>query len=112
MLDPREITEPGFYWYIPSTGAAPAVIEVVGQQSEQLSARFIGREGDHLLSDVAGTFVGPLRAPSATFPGMTKAESRKVRAELERALKILEERMKPPRQPPHLMLVRGGRQSV
>jgi hypothetical protein len=63
MLTPNDMTEAGFYWYLDAIGSAPEVVEVAG--ANVLMVRFAGREEEDALSELAGTFVGPLRPPGA-----------------------------------------------
>lgn len=81
MLAPNDMTESGFYWYLDAIGSAPEVVEVVG--ANVLMVRFAGREEEDALSELAGTFVGPLRPPGA-HQALSEVEHKAVQAALSR----------------------------
>jgi hypothetical protein len=81
MLNPSEITDPGFYWYLDAIGAPAQVVEVVGEPGDVLMVRFAGREDEDAVEDLSGTFVGPLRAPGS-HQSLSEAEQKAVKTEL------------------------------
>ena len=81
MLTPNDMTEAGFYWYLDAIGSAPQVVQVVGD--DVLRVRFAGREDEDAISDLAGTFVGPLRPPGAQ-QALSDVEHKAVQAALSR----------------------------
>lgn len=83
MLNPSEITDPGFYWNLDAIGAPAQVVEVVGEPGDVLMVRFAGREDEDALEDLAGTFVGPLRAPGS-HQSLSEAEQKAVKSDLRR----------------------------
>jgi hypothetical protein len=64
MLNPQDITDAGFYWYLDAIDAPALLVEVVRHTDDMLVARFTGRDDEDALPDLSGTFIGPLRAPS------------------------------------------------
>ena len=79
MLNPNDLTDTGFYWYLDAIGSAPQVVEIVGE--DVLMVRFAGRRGEDALADLAGAFVGPLRPPGAQ-QALSEAEHKAVQAAL------------------------------
>lgn len=64
----HDIKLAGFYWYYPSNGGPPVVVEVSPAEAPEpdLEVRFTGRDDWDMLSDLAGSFVGPILPPQ--FP--------------------------------------------
>jgi hypothetical protein len=91
MLSPSDITDSGFYWYLDRIGAPAVIVEVVRDSGEQLAARFTGREDEDLVSDLLGTFIGPLRASFGDKPPGSEATS----TETAKAAKGVQEKMRP-----------------
>lgn len=86
MLNPIDLTETGFYWYLDGIGSPPQVVEVVGR--DVLMVRFAGRVDEHALADLAGKFVGPLRPPVAHQP-LSEAEHKAVQAAIARSGRLV-----------------------
>ena len=82
MLHPKDLNDPGFYWYLDAIGSPPQVVEVVGD--DVLTVRFTGREDEDALADLAGSFVGPLRPPGAA-QSLSEIEQKAVHAALSRS---------------------------
>ena len=81
MLSANQVTDAGFYWYLDAIGSPPQVVEVVG--NDVLTVRFTGREDEDALSELAGSFVGPLRPPGAA-QSLSDSEQKAVQAALSR----------------------------
>lgn len=67
MLTPRDITEPGIYWYFDAIGAPAQIVEVGPPEARrgELLVSFIGREDSDAVQDLSGAFLGPIAPPSA-----------------------------------------------
>jgi hypothetical protein len=65
VLQPSDITLPGFYWYFDPIGGPAIVVEVAGERKRDLVVRFTGREDEDALSDLSGSFIGPITPPVA-----------------------------------------------
>lgn len=65
MLSSRDITKPGFYWYYPAHGAPPVLLEVSGEETEAMTARFHGSDEELPLHSLTGSFHGPMPRPLA-----------------------------------------------
>jgi hypothetical protein len=81
MMHSNDLNEAGFYWYLDAIGSPPQVVEVVGK--DVLMVRFTGREDEDALSELAGSFVGPLRPPGAAH-SLSDSEQKAVQAALSR----------------------------
>jgi hypothetical protein len=65
VLQPSDITLPGFYWYFDPIGAPAVVVEVAGESKRELVVRFTGRDDEDALSNLSGSFIGPIAPPAA-----------------------------------------------
>lgn len=63
MLSAREITRPGFYWYYPAHGAPPVLVEVLGEDPDELMARFLANRDEQPVLSLSGSFHGPIPRP-------------------------------------------------
>lgn len=65
MLNPSDITQPGFYWYVDELSGDPVVVEVGPPDAARhdLEVRFTGRDDADSLQELAGAFFGPIQPP-------------------------------------------------
>lgn len=66
-MEANDITTAGVYWYFDALGADAVAVEVGPADAARADweVQFFGRADADLLSDLSGTFLGPVQAPSA-----------------------------------------------